>query len=433
VSTIPDRRTLRRSVYGAVTVALAASLTLIAPTASFAANPVIDIDLAYSLGAVTHGASGSLYAISQNGTPSPDKFAGLNMQTIGQMAPGGTQHPDGDALKVGPEFYAAGGKNVMVYIQDYYPSWPYTKVSMTDYAKVVTTEVNKIKAAPDASKYIYVPFNEPDWIWYGTSGSKLTSFLNDWKTIFQKIRSLDSSAKIAGPGFSAYNETAYKSFLSFAKANGVLPNIMTWHELGSGFKANWYTHYNTYRANEHSLGISSIPININEYGQSTGEMGIPGKMMQYLARFDATRVSGCMAAWAKIGDISQLLTSNFQKASAWYLYNWYGQMSGNSARVTPPSGTGDLQAVASIASSKTSASVIVGGASGNADIRIAGMSSTSLGTNVKVTISTLVNSGGNSSNGPTVTSTTTKTVSGGVLTVTITGMAANNAYLVKLG
>jgi hypothetical protein len=43
--------------------------------------------------------------------------------------------------------------------------------------------LNSVKNEPNSAKYVLVPFNEPDWIWYGTSGSKLTSFENDWKTV----------------------------------------------------------------------------------------------------------------------------------------------------------------------------------------------------------------------------------------------------------
>jgi hypothetical protein len=426
-------RTKRSLIATGTALALAGAMVVTNPGVSLAANPTVTVDLSYSLGPVTHDASGSLYALYENGTPPAGDLSGLNMQTIAQMAPNGTQHPNGDALKVGPEFYGAGGKNVLIYMQDFYSGFPYPNVGTSAYAKVVTTQVDEVKAAPNASKYIFVPFNEPDWIWYGNSGSKLTDFENAWKTIFQTIRSADSSAQIAGPNFEIYNDSAYKSFLSFAKANNVLPNLITWHELtASTFDADWYNHVNDFRADESALGISQIPIDIDEYGQQS-DMGVPGLMIQYLARFDADRVSGDMSSWFANEPLGRLLNANLQKTSGWYLYDWYGQQNGDSARVTPPSGTGALQAIASIANSKTSAAVIIGGSSGNNNISFSGFSSTKFGSSVKVTISTLDNSGDSESNGPFVSSTSTGHVSDGTMTVTVPNMSTDNVYLVQLG
>jgi hypothetical protein len=423
---------LRHAVIAAASVATLGVGALVASPAS-ASNPTVAVDLSYSLGSVVHGAAGALYGLSENGTPPASDLSGLNFQTIAQMAPGGTQHPDGDALKVGPEFYGAGGKNVLIYLQDYYPSWPYAKVSMSDYSALVKSEVAKVQAAPNASKYIYVPFNEPDWIWYGNSGSKLTDFENDWKTIFLAIRSADSSAQIAGPNFENYNDAAYKSFLTFAKANNVLPNLITWHELTlSTLESSWYTHINDFIADEKSVGVSQIPVDIDEYGQQS-DMGVPGRMLEYVARFDADRVEGDMSSWYAGEYLGRTLNTSGQKTSGWYFYYWYGQQNGNSARVTPPDGNGTLQAVASISSDKKSARAIIGGSTGSNNITFSGLSSTSLGTSPKVTIYTLSNSGDSESNGPTTTSTYTGSVSNGSITVTVSNMAADNVYLVTLG
>jgi hypothetical protein len=38
--------------------------------------------------------------------------------------------------------------------------------------------------------------------------------------VFQKIRSLDSTARIAGPNFTSYRSADLRSFLTYAKANG---------------------------------------------------------------------------------------------------------------------------------------------------------------------------------------------------------------------
>ncbi|QGQ96034.1 hypothetical protein EHS13_14680 [Paenibacillus psychroresistens] len=205
-------------------VALFTALMLVIPTVGFAANPVMNVNVGASTGAPLHGATGFLYGLYDGTTPDDSTLTGLNsLDMTGQMAPGGLQHGGGDAFKVADKWLRTGGKYIQIYMQDIYAQWPYP-VNFTDYLAKVTTMANQVKNNPNRSKFLYVPFNEPDWIWYGTSGTKLTNFKNDWKTVFQKIRSIDSTAKIIGPNFEHYNSAAYRDFYTFAKANNVLPD-----------------------------------------------------------------------------------------------------------------------------------------------------------------------------------------------------------------
>src|SRR5262249_4437363 len=111
---------------------------------------------------------------------------------------------------------------------------------------VVDRVTAAVKANANRTFMHYVPFNEPDWIWYAPSGAKFTQFLSDWKTTFNRIRANDPGAKIAGPNYSHYDAAAYRSFFTFAKANGVVPDIVTWHELDGSLFPSWYAHYNDY-------------------------------------------------------------------------------------------------------------------------------------------------------------------------------------------
>ncbi len=144
-------------------------------------------------------------------------------------------------------YLAAGGQEIEVYMQDIYPNWPYDNLGINDYLSKVNGIVNGIVASPNRSLFSYVPFNEPDLIWYNKTTLKQT-FFNNWLTVYQRIRSLDSSARIVGPNLSSYDSTFIRDFLTFCKANSCLPNVMTWHELGNDFFTGWYSRYNDYRA-----------------------------------------------------------------------------------------------------------------------------------------------------------------------------------------
>ncbi|GGI46619.1 hypothetical protein GCM10008018_18000 [Paenibacillus marchantiophytorum] len=411
---------------------LAVSLFTI-PMTSFAANPQMTVDLGTSTGAPLHGANGFLYGLKDDATPADSMLTGLNsLDMTGQMAPGGLQHAGGDAFVVADKWFRTGGKFVQIYMQDIYKEWPYPTRNMTDYLAKVTTMANQVKSNPNRSKFLYVPFNEPDWIWYGTSGTNLTNFKNDWKTVYQKIRSIDATAKIVGPNFEHYNSTAFRDFFTFAKANNVLPDYTSWHELDDTV-STWYTSYNDYRQIESDLGLSPLPITINEYGKQTGELGIPGKLIQYMARFENSKVHAGLAYWQPEGRLDELLTPTYQKAGAWYMYQWYGGFTGNTIKVTPPSQNGAMQGVGFYDSGRKLSATIFGGGSGSLDLKLTGIPA-ALQTDGKTTIEVwgIDNSNGATSSGTYRLSRAAYSVVNNAVTLTVNDLNASSAYQIVM-
>ena len=416
----------------AVTTALAATLTAL--PASAAASQLV-VDLASGTGALRYGATGFLYGLGDEGIPNETMLAALKPQVTAQKAPDGLQHPNGDALKIAPMFKRVGGRDIQIYMQDVYKQWPYDNVGIADYLGKVDTMTRKVVADPYRSSYVYVPFNEPDGIWY--SGN-LNGLLADWKTVFQKIRSIDPTARIAGPGFSSYRSADLRTFLTYARDNGVLPDVTAWHELGNDFFSSWQNHYNDYRSIESSLGISPRQITINEYGRSSGDLGVPGNLVQFVAKFEASKVDGCLAYWTTAGALNDLVTHNNQATGGWWLYKWYGELTGNTVAVTPPAAGGSLQGLAALDSAKKQARVIFGGnnpGTGTYDTNVVvkGLGSASyLGSTVHATVWGVDTSGLNASSGPYVVKEGDYAASGGQVTVPLTGLKGQSAYQVIL-
>ena len=411
-------------------VVAAVTLAAVFPALPAAAAPSqLVVDLATNTGALRYGATGFLYGLGDEGIPNETMLAALRPQVTAQKAPDGLQHPNGDALKVAPMFKRAGGRDIQVYMQDVYKSWPYDNAGLTDYLAKVDTMTRKIVADPYRSSYVYVPFNEPDQIWY--SGN-LSGFLSAWKTVYQKIRSIDGSARIAGPNFAGYRSADLRSFLTYARDNGVLPDVTTWHELGDDFFTGWQNHYNDYRSIESSLGVSARPITINEYGRFSGDLGVPGNLVQFVARFEASKVDGCLAYWTTAGGLNDLVTRNNQATGGWWLYKWYGELTGNTVTVTPPAPTSSLQGLAALDAAKKQARVIFGGnnpASGTYDTNVVVRGTpSSLGSSVHVTVWGVDTSGLNPSGGPYVVSEGDYTVSSGQFTVPLAGLKGTSAY-----
>jgi hypothetical protein len=412
---------------------LVAALATVLPAGPASAAPSqLTVDLAANTGALRYGATGFLYGLGDEGIPNETMLAALRPQVAAQKAPDGLQHPNGDALKVAPMFKRAGGRHIEIYMQDVYPNWPYDNLGLNDYLGKVDTIARKVVADPNRSFFVYVPFNEPDWIWY--SGQITGRFLNDWRTVVQRIRSIDPSARIAGPGLTHYMPNEIRAFMTYARDNGVLPDTVTWHELGDDFFANWDNHYNNYRQIERDLGISARPITIDEYARQSGDLGVPGNLVQYVAKFEASKVDACLAYWTTAGGLNDLVTRNNQATGGWWLYKWYGDLTGNTVAVTPPSIGGSLQGVAAVDSGKQQARVVFGGnnpVTGTYDTNVVlrGLGSAPfLGSTVHATVWGVDSSGTNPSTGPFQVAEGDYTASGGQVTIPLTGLRGSAAY-----
>jgi hypothetical protein len=416
-------------------VVAALAVTGLPPTAGAAPSQLV-VDLGVDTGALRYGATGFLYGLGDEGIPNETMLAALNPRVTAQKAPDGLQHPNGDALKIAPMFKRAGGREIQIYMQDIYQNWPYENLGINDYLSKVDVMVRKVVADPHRASYVYVPFNEPDGIWY--SSELRGRFLADWKTVYQRIRSIDPGARIAGPGFSNYRSGDLRAFLQYSRDNGVLPDVMAWHELGDDFFSSWQQHYDDYRSIERSLGVSSRPISINEYGRGSGDLGVPGNLVQFVAKFEASKVDGCLAYWTTAGGLNDLVTRNNQATGAWWMYKWYGELTGRTVAVTPPSPGGSLQGVAALDPAKKQARIVFGGNSTTAgtydtDIVVRGLGSASyLGNRVHATVWGVDSSGLNPSAGPYVVREGDYTVGSGQVTIPLTGLKGASAYHVVL-
>ncbi|QQE80530.1 CBM35 domain-containing protein [Alicyclobacillus sp. SO9] len=352
----------------------ATSTTQVTPHTATSTAQDLTVNLANRYRPVTHVADGALYGLTK--TTPLNLVALLKPSTFVQMAPGGKQlangenKPYGDALKVAGLAAKAGAK-VTIRMPDIYPTFPYQWVSWSNWMSKVKTMVKATMASGDKNIYAFELWNEPDWTW---NTSAAGPFNQGWKRTYQEVRSLDPKAPIMGPSISSYNETFMKSFLTYCKANHCLPNVVSWHEWNA---AAIPSDVNKYQALEKQLGIAPIPISIDEYGGQQQE-GVPGAMIKYIAQFERAGVqSADMAFWYEPGRFSNLITDTKNANGGWWLYKWYGDMSGEMAMTTPSAAPGtSLDGIASINPSRHIADVVFGGASGNNVITIKGFNST---------------------------------------------------------
>ncbi|WP_194905427.1 CBM35 domain-containing protein [Catenulispora rubra] len=384
----------RKPLNALIAAALALPAGLFAGTVTaHAATQQITVDLGSDTGAVYHGASGALYGLAQDGVAGASLLEPLHIRTLAQKPPGGAQHPGGDADKVAGEFINAGGSQILVYVQDYYSTWPYANPGISSYASTVDTVAASLKASPYHSHFVYVPFNEPDGNWYDLNPSSsgyaagLAAFESDWTTIYHRIHSDDPGASIAGPNTASYSAGFFSDFLTYAKANNVLPNILTWHELSptsvnGGFPANLASVHSI----ESGLGLS-LPVNIDEYADRR-DQSVPGQLVQWLSMFENAKADADQAFWDIADNLADNAVQTAKPDGAWWLYDWYGQMTGDTVAVTPPhpNTVDTLQGIATLDGGKKQARVILGGTSSASNLVLRNIPASVFGGRVHVSV-----------------------------------------------
>ena len=290
-----------------------------------------------------------------------------------------------------------GGKWLLDYMQDYYSQWPYQNVGISSYLSVVDTIVNGVRNGPDASRYVFVPFNEPDWIWYTLNpsnsnfGTEMTQFEEDWTTVFQRIRADDPGALIAGPNTSVYNATVMSDFLSYAKAHDVLPDVVTWHVLEPSTEESFPADYASFRALERQDGIAPIPVDIDEYADRY-QLSVPGEMVQLLATFEDAKVYADLPFWDIADNYSDTAVRNDEPNGQWWLMYWYGQLTGHTVAVTPPQPDvlDTLQGLSALDTAKRQARVLLADPSGGTDsVKVTGVDPAVFGQAVHVSVQSI--------------------------------------------
>ncbi|KUN74106.1 hypothetical protein AQJ46_00480 [Streptomyces canus] len=381
---------------------------------------------------VTHVATGSLYGLADGATPADSVVQALKPNTFVQMAPGGSQLPNGeprpagDALVVAPKAARAGAK-VVVRMPDWYPNFPYKWVSWADWLSAVDKQVASVQSSGATNISAYELWNEPDWTWDTTNAG---AFNAGWARTFKEVRAKDATTPIQGPSYSAWNQSWMSSFLTDAKASGTVPDVIAWHEL-NGSK-DIAAHVSAYRSLESSLGISPRPISIEEYG-TPAEMGNSGALIGYAAKFERTGVRDAeLAFWNHYGTLGDTLTDTGGSPNgSYWTYKWYGDMSGNMLVTTPPAQTG-IDGIASRNSAGNQISVVAGGCTGSCAVTVNGLSSLSaFGGTVHVKVEYSPGTGRTTASpGPITISDTDYTVSGGSITVPVTMNATDGYHVV---
>ncbi|MFJ3670657.1 cellulosome protein [Streptomyces sp. NPDC090106] len=411
------------------------------------AAETLTVDLGTGTGPFHGGASGTLYGLYGDGVPTRTAVEGMYVRTVATKAQDGVQHPGGDALEVLPAFVAAGGRDLYLYMPDILRGFPYEWPGATGeerlarYRENIRRQVEQVvRAGEPASHVVYVPFNEPEGNMFGEGewSHDRVSWRTDperyfaaWRDIHRLIKDLHPGARVAGPNTCLlYPEV--KGFLAFAKEHGVLPDVITWHELSS--PAEVRTSVARYRSWERELGIGPLPVNVNEYAHNY-HLSVPGQMIQWIAAIEESKIDADMAYWNIAGNLNDSVVEANKANGQWWLFNAYGRLTGDTVEVTAPHPNVQytLQGVAALDRDKRQARVLFGGSGGEAEVAVRGVDPGLFGTTVHARVVEIPWTGQvGSCAGPFVVRDGELPVVDGEVTVPLAGLDAMSAYQLTL-
>jgi hypothetical protein len=346
---------MRQRITWAAVAVLAAGVVF-APPAHAAAVPldrapdVLAVDVSKPFKAVDHAASGGLYGLGDEGWPADRWIAPTRPKMFTQPPPGATHQPNGEPAPVGDTLNVwraakRNGATVTIRLPDIFPTFPY-QWQGDDYWYAQVENIVRANLASGADNiYGYEIWNEPQWTWRAAWGS----FDEMWARTYRLIRSLDPHTPIIGPSHDRDYDTGLRQFLTAAVASGTVPDIISWHELGTDRGVDIEARVQRYRDLERELGVGPLPISINEYA-APRDAGVPGWLARHVARLERAEVDTAnLAFWHKPGRLSDLLVPvgggsgpayDAQPTGNYWLYKWYGDMTGSMVETAPPSRAG---------------------------------------------------------------------------------------------
>jgi hypothetical protein len=412
-----------------ILVAVAVAVGSSAPAS--AAGLTLTVDIGSVVRPATQVAAGGLFGVKSDSQPTTAMLLPLNPTSFTQPAPGtqhlpnGTTQPCCDSMDVGQNLIRASAQQ-FIRMPDIYPKFPYGWVSWDDWEQKVTTMVNDRLERTDLTNiHGWELWNEPDWTW---DAQKAGPWLDGWTRTYRLVDSLDPVTPIVGPSDAVYNHDRMLAFMTHAKNTNTVPDVIVWHELDDMNWNNFDDHVADYRAIERSLGISPRPIAINEYN-SYNQMDIPSVALHWMAVLERHGAREAHRAfWFEPGTFNGLFTLDNQPTASYWLYRWYGAMTGNIVETTPSTPPDSwLDGVASYDSSRKIVNTIFGGDWGDNTIRVEGLGS--FGSSVDVQVLYTPASGRHTHvASPTIVTDTTMAVSGGAIEVPVADMNADGAY-----
>ena len=295
---------------------------------------------------------------------------------------------------------------------------------------------------------VYIPINE------GTPAG--SNFYEAWASYYRAIKEIDPAAALAGPNSAAYGAQfsagqSMAGYIQYCADNNCIPDVITWHELSTGclspnglaahmrdFTNIWSgTNWSAYNTANNTSGTPKIPqICINEYAEME-YCGVPGRLVNWISRLEDEKITGCLPFWHQANNLNDLAAGANEGNGAWWLYQWYGNMSGTMQPVSSTTSYDKLYGVSTMDEAKRISTTLLGGYTGSIDVQLNNVTKTQTFKNAKyvnVTVQETAFSGfhGAADDTPVILKGVYPVTEDGSVMVTIDHALFENAYNVTL-
>jgi hypothetical protein len=311
---------------------------------------VVRVDLSQDIGAPTRRASGILYGLSEDGASPPDVFlagigfrferaGGAQLDSPGGWVAGRYGRRWASTLAQYRRTGALGGEFIIL-VHDLYGAdgtaidrWPGDEGDFSDFERFLDRLIEDVGAAGMTPQWDL--WNEPDLelFWARTA----EQFREAWRLAYKKVRARFPDATIVGPstaGEPSQSDEWWNAYLDFVAANDVVPDIVSWHEIGG--RAHGQDPVASRTAVEHMLalrGLRARGYQVNEYAEASQQN--PGQSAWFIARLERAKVDGLRANW-RVGpqlhdNLANLLTHSrhgYAPLGDWFTYHWYAGQRG---------------------------------------------------------------------------------------------------------
>lgn len=275
------------------------------------------------------------------------------------------------------------------------PPWgaSYTSPNYRVWLDHVVATVARIKAVIPLSQRIYDFWNEPNNPGYWSewdareardgpdagSDPDFPRFKECWKLTYRLIKTglgvymgrdygaaLDPDAKITAPGTAGgSNETGFtKDFMSYARAENVVPDYWNWHFGGTAIATRFADRIGHARAIDADRDVMILEYLNESDGRRPGRAAFEIGLLEQIARSGAKTglVGAAQARWPATTELGNSLSpadGRWRRHGVWHVYASYAKMRGARA-ASSSSGPVKLQATASIDVSTKTAWILLG-------------------------------------------------------------------------
>lgn len=303
----------------------------------------------------------------------------------------------------------------------------------------------------------YDIWNEPDSEW-GVNVRSYNQYLEMWKRTVLLIRSIDHNAVIVGPSSAGY-DFVQDTFLPYAKANNVLPDVLSWHHYksvtgksGSNPVSDLSKQVIDMRTYLNTNRIIISNISINEY-QDKADVVNAGELVQYLYELEKAKVdSASRGCWPEsqemggnvywgcwklnnflnvVGTPEESGTAVWKPRSIWWAMKGYADITGRLVQLSPAN---NIHGVAGYDSVKKEARMVLGrtAGTGSADIQLNNLGSVFSGGTVHVEANRITASGFAPLAAPVKVIDKDYQVSNNSLRITLPNFSSADAYTIVL-